>query len=1821
MCEHVPDIAPQSHHLAEESVAPSGGLPARAEEDWLAEAVDAAVCPTVPADVECFSLDVGQCLMPCSHEMFDNLVRPQPFASLHPPPCDVPDAPRFADWILHAAVGRSPGPQEAVVITTDGSFVPATGQAGWALVVSLACPDEPLPGRFVGCCYGPLQAFQIGAGVPLEPFDPYLAELAGLFWAAVLALRLPVRTDIYMRADNAAALQGAEGACQLKPHLLGTAVNCVHTALRLLRTRVIYRHVPGHRGEQANELADGLAALGARGRHASDPLTLDLGPWFAQQAAAWKWLPHLCLVRSQPETMPPTQQNVMTWDLTPPRARMSGEEIMAPFTRTMAVASDGRRAPCVFSFVCVTFNALSLLDPHREDCGQAGGLYGAAGRTAILAESLRVHGVFLAGVQEARTPKGTVPSALFVRYCSGCTERKSHGVEVWVAQGGRWPEHRAVILHATHTRLILRLTFLGQCVLVLSGHAPHRAAPPNERAQWWDETTRICTCVGADHPWILLVDANARVGSVESEHIGGFQADVEDDGGGHMHGLLQTLRAWVPATFSGHMTGPGGTLLQKLSCELHRSDYVCLPMSWRHCSAEAWVEPAISSGHAIMDHLASAVQVTLSLETTAPRQRCARIDREAILDPANRASLEAILASAPRVAWGVNVNDHAALLVGYLHRELLAAFPLRRSRMRQPFFSGDTGVLHQAIATMRKALRNRMAALRLARLRCVLLAWRPDGPCFEELYTGNWLRHLQLNIGLLTERLSGLGRELRRSCRSDKRAHLENLAKQANEAGPAQIHDAVKKLLRPKKYRRQGPAPLPQIRRKDNSLCQSSDDILDRWREHFSDLEGGFSMTPATLASRGLAWQAATPAAESLLAEEMPDFCGVLAAFRGINPRRAAGQDCLPPAICRAFASQMSVLVWPLLLKSLAYNAEPLGLKGGVLFHIDKASANDKLSCQSQRGILAQSAIEKVLHKSLRKLVLRELARHTDGLHLGGRPGASFVFGSFCSRTFLDYARQAGISASILFTDLVAAYYAVVREAVMGDGVSPLPLSRVMQSLGMTEADVQELQHYIADSPVLQTGQCSELLRCVAREFHSFTWFLLQGDSKIVWTTRGTRPGGCLADVIFSLLFIRVLRRRGAFRDRGWCPLLKWSGLRCPHAFDPRIHTTCEIESQDIVYADDLATCIVAGTVEELPAATAHVAGVTIDTLSSHGLAANVGPRKTAALLCPVGPGAKRVREQVFTRGRGRLTVLCETSPAVTLDAVASYKHLGSTVAFSGSLIPEVRTKMGLARGAFKEGKRLIFCARHLDLDKRVTLFRSHVLSIVLTGAGSWPSLCQTSWRLYEKGLFALFRQLLRVPRSAPQQISRPRILARLGLPSPLDLLQGERLRFLGQLARSGPDQAWALLQGSPRALQAFWDAGDWLLQALGNTSTLGSMRDNWDAWRVVMCEQPGRWKGLIKRATEWHRGQHCAEADVQDCLRLCWPQLASARCVFRDVEHACVPCKIAFADFQAWAAHAAKTHKYRSRARRYARGVRCQACGAVFAQHIRLVRHLQHSERCCQAVAQGTMDLLPVLDVPDGPAQAGWTPGDNWGRVPAVGVDISAELLSRLRSASLEDDCQIFDLVAGVCEPFPMLRNTLDAWIQELPEGRLRVQAQDVALCWDVSLLCDTASAAPSTDPDDGIIEEDLDFHPDLRILPSVLLTVGTGLAVAGFRPASSALSSRCAEWSHCDFGIASLDLASFVALGILVPAPPCACLPFWRVPSCTLRQQRAHREWLQSALTWISAAIAFARTGRPCSLGFVLPRATGGQLFEWLEQTALWAGVSSPLSVSFTD
>ena len=287
------------------------------------------------------------------------------FTDLLHVPKDVPDSYRFAEWVEQGVCGRSPAPHEILILTADGSFHAQSGRAGWGLTISLMSETNAMPGQFVGCVFGPLEADLLSVDGSEQQANAYLAEVLGLLWAGIIAFQLPYLGSVVCRADNMSALQGAQGLAGTTSHPLCVMARCVHLALRVLREdRLSYQHVPGHAGGFANELADGLAKIGAFQGMQGNPSVLCIRNWLRDNAAKARWLPHALLsFLRRGVFIPPMQQDVMRWELQPPAPKLPHHGIMAPFTRQLQVTP---KASVTRSFLHVLLTMLFLFMTLRK---------------------------------------------------------------------------------------------------------------------------------------------------------------------------------------------------------------------------------------------------------------------------------------------------------------------------------------------------------------------------------------------------------------------------------------------------------------------------------------------------------------------------------------------------------------------------------------------------------------------------------------------------------------------------------------------------------------------------------------------------------------------------------------------------------------------------------------------------------------------------------------------------------------------------------------------------------------------------------------------------------------------------------------------------------------------------------------------------------------------------------------------------------------------------------------------------------------------------------------------------------------------------------------------------------------------------------------------------------------------------------------------------------------------------------------------------------------------------------------------------------------
>ena len=297
---------------------------------------------------------------------------------------------------------------------------------------------------------------------------------------------------------------------------------------------------------------------------------------------------------------------------------------------------------------------------------------------------------------------------------------------------------------------------------------------------------------------------------------------------------------------------------------------------------------------------------------------------------------------------------------------------------------------------------------------------------------------------------------------------------------------------------------------------------------------------------------------------------------------------------------------------------------------------------------------------------------------------------------------------------------------------------------------------------------------------------------------------------------------------------------------------TASLRADEVVYADDLAVLAVARAREaaDLVKATGRLTANMLNSLYGFGLVPNLGPSQTAALLAPCGRGARRVRHELYTRQHARIPILLENASSVLLDVVPGYQHLGQRIVWSASMDEEVCRRMMIAKAVFREGRKLVYCCKRVQLDRRATLFRGHVLATLHHGAGIWSTLSA-------KALAA-------------------QIFAAVGLLSPQHLLHVERLRFAALLYRTAPDVVWALAGADDAFVEAMRCAFSWLFNIVSATTALpdpSASEEAMASWLAFSAGQRGKWKGMLKHALGLAQQHHQLRAYFVLCVREVWPE------------------------------------------------------------------------------------------------------------------------------------------------------------------------------------------------------------------------------------------------------------------------------------------------------------------------------------------------------------
>ena len=1382
--------------------------------------------------------------------------------------------------------------------------------------------------------------------------------MEAIYWATHWLLRAiweqQWRGQVVWKRDSTSAGNKASGranvASEFPFDLASLELRRLQQALEqyLKPWRTSHCHVHAHRGEPGNELVDEVAKAANQRNWEHRPAIKKES--ITEHPETTKWLWYFLAQQAHSVPLPNFEANKIIWCPNEEGSNRPSPEVCQELKNIILPGlqeqSRGDEIWTTCSLRVATYNALTL------GGGRERPLYDEPGRIKLLREQAERQSLHLIGLQETRTKEGMTVSHNYVRFASGSTAEGTHGIELWASRTipfattttGQYYYFKETCFHIAHSTPSLMITTYEEAEFAMTitvAHAPHNGLPTDIKDEWWQKLMQKLKQVHKKGHHVVLIDANARIGTDPSTAFGGKSTDTEDDNGKRLRIFATELGLFAPTTFHEIHQGEDYTWTNPSNTHRSRLDYVLLSDYMKPSTTSSWVEPNFHAGSPDRDHRAVFTDVNWHQLFSGKRKKRQGFDLKAIRKEENRTKLATALEDLPEYDWDMNATEHALRLTKELQRRLGILFPKQAGKEPPQMASPEAQHLYQRLTTARRANRSATKRTRFLWMQVTFRAWKGEQPPDT---THHWHRTFIFEECKAVRDIMYFNHRLKKQLRMDKRDFLEDLATKVNTMKPAEVFEGLRPVLSPAK---RGPSynrPLPMVRKKDGAMTQTRDELDMRWVEHFAELEAGAIKPIDDFIAESFSHQECAIRPTEWQSEDLPELWWIEEAIRKTKNNKATGVDNLPAELLKAAPAISAQVLLPILWKMTMRLEEPLQYKGGILRSLWKQKGSQQ-DCSNSRSILLIDQIGKVLRSSTRRLANQAYQSSSERMQMAGRQHQTVLFGAQTVRSFAQYCREQKLSTFLVFADVKAAYYQTIRQLACGALETDESVASLVKTLGLPPTVMHELHSALQGASAHDRMGASQAQQALLRQSTTDTWFTYI-TKELIKTEKGTRPGDSWADVIFNLIANKVLESiSNELNDAGLIQTFPEPQTTSPFFTELSLRETPLFH---VTWADDITLLLATKHPRHILPALSHATYVLHKALENHGMQLSLGPQKTAAVVTPRGPTATSMKRNLFGKEEASVPVVTEDETLV-LPLVHQYRHLGGIVSSHAGLLPELRHRAGKAWGAFRKASKTVFRNRSIDLKVRFRIFQSTVLSIWFWGCGIWHSLNRSEEKYFVTMTWKFYKALWIPPKHDPKAtISHLDLQLLLQVPTPLDTLKEARLRHFGLFVRAAPMPTKAITLQDQRMVQALAEAIEWMWDAIGNDFELPHYSE-WDEWEFLIIHSPNRWKRLVITAatrhkhygiqmakiTRWHfRIAELANVDLRRHLR--------GRSV-----HFCMVCSKAFLSYQSWFMHAAQLHGYRSPAGLAASGKLCGCCGKCYPTGQALENHLRYSDRC----------------------------------------------------------------------------------------------------------------------------------------------------------------------------------------------------------------------------------------------------------------------------------
>jgi len=934
------------------------------------------------------------------------------------------------------------------------------------------------------------------------------AEREALIFAGLWRLALNSTIPTVFRTDSSTSADQATGRAGFNtPHATIYMLRGIYQALEagMPKDCLHVEHVKGHAGDSWNELADYLAKSEAMAGHHLKRQQIDLkvlGPA----------LPYFWMFLTVTDGLPQFTQH--GFNICPPN--LPTRNVDTSITSQTAETFPDRD----FQLNLASLNVGSLyLSPD-----------GFSGKLSFLRQQMQSHAIHILGIQEARSSPGLSVVDGVLRIAGG-SQNGHLGVELWVSLTQPITTSRrqkicikrsdVQLLHHDARRLLVRFACNNLDCFVAVLHGPQSGRPLQERRHWWEETGTILQDHCKEFPTYILIDANAKTGPTQPPIV--FEKD--DQTSSNTPFFLEFLDMFgqcLPCT-SSVQQGPQHTWTTPDGLTEHRIDYVAIPQELLPRCSWSGVVPTLDTGHVHSDHIATAVQLTWSDTIQAFKRKPDRLahDRTKIQSHWNKIDFNNFIAE----NWKCDIETQVQNMNKSFHSVLHEACPLSKTLPKKSFIDDQTWQLRATKLRLRKRLQQTKKQSRFDLLSKIFNIW-----------TGR-TQDLQLIANHETTVLCGTlslsceywrcSKKLKQRLQMMKTNALQTaITNTGAQASAGTLLHVLKPFIGSTNLKKQKQASLPIVRKNDGTICATPSEALNRWVEFFQAMEGGQRMTHQEARQRWIDnLQGFLEETDiQLPVQEMPTLCELEVAFRRVSIGKAIGIDEVPPELCHFCPVQLAKICYPLLLKAALFGQEAHEHKGGKLA-IAWKKRGDVRDCHTHRSLLVSSHIGKTIHRALRQKSHHLYDAYMQRQQLGGKAHMPVSIPLHMTRAFLRWKQRENRPTAVIFLDLTEAFYRTLRPLAVGGVCSDHCISLMCQKLGLESDAYQDLCRLLQEPSALAAAQAPRHVQKMLQAVHCDTWFKLGQQHDLVRTEIGSRPGDSFADIVFGLLWAKLLQK------------------------------------------------------------------------------------------------------------------------------------------------------------------------------------------------------------------------------------------------------------------------------------------------------------------------------------------------------------------------------------------------------------------------------------------------------------------------------------------------------------------------------------------------------------------------------------------------------------------------------------------------------------------------------------------------------------------------